>query len=404
MQEGTNAALHSCALPHWRLRALAHGCLRTARIVAVLAVPAIAIAQQADRAHTEALAQRASDRMQALRREADQLASREKTLLGDLRTLEIERQIKIEELRSLDAEVTDVQRDLTATSAQLATLQQEDEAARPELEARLVEMYKLGQARYVRLLLSTSDARRIGQASRTVGVLAKLDRDRIASHQRTVNALTAARATLEERGRRLEVLRAEASRASAAVTKAAQARNDMIADIDRQRDLNAQLEGELQTAQQNLQLALRGLAAGAVAPANVPASLPFKPFRGALEWPVAGTIRRPFVVSSGARSATSNGIEIGAADGAPVVSIHDGTVAFADAFTGFGNLVILDHGGQVFSLYGNLLEIGVAKGARVEAGQALGTVGASATGPSGLYFELRVDGQPVNPIQWLKKR
>jgi septal ring factor EnvC (AmiA/AmiB activator) len=257
----------------------------------------------------------------------------------------------------------------------------------------------------VRLLLSTSVVRRIGEASRTVGALAKLDRDRVAAHQRTVDALVSGRTTLEERGRRLEVLRAEASRASAEVARAAQARSDMIRAIDGQRDLTAQLEGELQLAQQSLQLALRDLAAGTPVPAtNIPASLPFKPFRGALEWPVAGTVQRRFTPSSGARGATSNGIEIGTADGAQVVSIHEGTVAFAGAFTGFGNMVILDHGGQAFSLYANLLDIGVTKGSRVEAGQALGTVGASPTGPAGLYFELRVDGQPVDPVQWLKKR
>ena len=79
-------------------------------------------------------------------------------------------------------------------------------------------------------------------------------------------------------------------------------------------------------------------------------------------------------------------------------------VAFADAFAGFGNLVILDHGLQTFSLYGDLLDISVKKGDRIEHGQALGTVGSSVTGPAGLYFELRVDGQTVDPLQWLRKR
>ena len=64
----------------------------------------------------------------------------------------------------------------------------------------------------------------------------------------------------------------------------------------------------------------------------------------------------------------------------------------------------VDHGAQAFSLYGNLLDIAVKKGANVEAGQALGTVGATLTGPAGLYFELRVDGQPVDPLQWFKKK
>ena len=92
------------------------------------------------------------------------------------------------------------------------------------------------------------------------------------------------------------------------------------------------------------------------------------------------------------------------AEGAPVRAIHDGVVAFADTFSGFGNLVIVDHGSRTFSLYGNLLEVAVKRGARLERGQVLGSVGAPPTGPAGLYFELRVDGQPVDPLQWLKRK
>jgi septal ring factor EnvC (AmiA/AmiB activator) len=55
-------------------------------------------------------------------------------------------------------------------------------------------------------------------------------------------------------------------------------------------------------------------------------------------------------------------------------------------------------------LYGNLLDVAVKRGARVEPGQVLGSVGATATGPAGLYFEMRVDGQPVDPLQWLKRK
>ena len=67
--------------------------------------------------------------------------------------------------------------------------------------------------------------------------------------------------------------------------------------------------------------------------------------------------------------------------------------------------MILDHGAQTFSLYGDLLDIAVKKGARIERGQPVG-IGRRRppSGADGLYFELRVDGQPVDPLQWLKKR
>ena len=84
--------------------------------------------------------------------------------------------------------------------------------------------------------------------------------------------------------------------------------------------------------------------------------------------------------------------------------VHDGVVAFAGPFGGFGNLLIVDHGAQNFSLYGNLLEMSVNKGDRLERGQPVGTVGLGPAGSSELHFELRIDGQSVDPLQWLKKQ
>jgi septal ring factor EnvC (AmiA/AmiB activator) len=363
---------------------------------ALVAVALPVTAQQADRARTEALARRAGERLQVLQREAERLASQESTLLNDLRKLEVERQLKGEELKQLDAEAARVGAELTATTERMEALQKSEAAERPELRARVVEIYKLGRARYLRLLLSTPDLRRIGQASRTVAAMAKLDRDRIASHQRTLAELKSVRATLQERQKAVTTVRAAAEKAQAAAQRAAQARSDLIRDIDRRRDLNAQLAGELQAAQTKLQLALRDIAGG-TPPADV-ASLPLKPFRGDLDWPVRGQVKRRF--SGG----TSKGIEIAANEGADAVAVHDGLVAFAGTFSGFGNLVILDHGSQTFSLYGDLLEIAVKKGAHMDRGQPVGSVGPTPSGSAGLYFELRIDGQPVDPLQWLKKR
>jgi septal ring factor EnvC (AmiA/AmiB activator) len=232
-----------------------------------------------------------------------------------------------------------------------------------------------------------------------LSALAKLDHDRVVSRQRTLDDLKQTRLTLEDRRRRLESLRAKAQSAEAALARSATARNDLVHEIDSRRDLNAQLVGELQAANQKLQLTLRDLA-------NAPpeaAALPIRPFRGDLEWPVTTStaVRRS---SRSASSAMSAGIDINAAEGAPVAAVHEGVVAYADAFGGFGNLVIIDHGAQSFSLYGNLLDMSVAKGARIERGDTVGTVGPAPAGPPELHFELRIDGQSVDPLQWLRKR
>src|SRR3954470_7431061 len=285
-----------------------------------------------ERARTEALARRATEGLQALQREADRLASEERTVIGDLRRLEIERQLKSDELKRVDADAATVQADLDATTARMTRLEESSRAEVPELQQRLVEVYKLGQARYLRLLLSTPDLRRLGQTTRTVAALAQLDRERVATHARTLTEMKQERRTLETRRAEFARLHAAAERAQAAAQRATQAKTDLIRDIDKKRDLNVQLSSELQAAQQRLQVTLRDLAAGGAPPEA--AQLPLRPFRGALEWPVEGTVARRF-----GRGSAANGVEINAPEGAAALAVHDGTVAFAGPFSGFGNLV-----------------------------------------------------------------
>ncbi len=230
-----------------------------------------------------------------------------------------------------------------------------------------------------------------------VSALAGQDRQRITAHQARMTELANARDSVQQRQAALRGLAAAATRASADAERAIGAHSALIHEIDARRDLNAQFAGELVTSQQRLQAVITGFA-GADA-----ASLPIGPFKGDLDWPVPGTVQLRFGATSGGRPA-SRGIEIGAPAGAAVHAVHDGTVAFADAFSGFGRLVIVDHGNQAFTLYGNLGEMEALRGTRVRRGDPVGTVGLASDGNAGIYFELRVDGQPVDPLQWLVKR
>jgi len=125
-----------------------------------------------------------------------------------------------------------------------------------------------------------------------------------------------------------------------------------------------------------------------------------------LDWPVAGRMLTPFgrrgAGVSGAPAQT--GVQFAVVEGSSVRAVHDGTVAFAGPFTGYGNLVILDHGAQTFSLYGQLGAPQVERGAKVERGHVVGTAGRILAGIPGMYFEMRVDGKPVDPLEWLKKK
>jgi septal ring factor EnvC (AmiA/AmiB activator) len=355
------------------------------------------MAQPAERERTESLSRRAADRLQALHREADALAAQERTLLGDLRRLEVEREIRTTELASVRTEARSVAREVTRLDAQVTLLTEQSQAALPDLRARLVTVYKLGRGQYARLLLSASDLRQFGQAVRLVSALAEQDRQRVRQHQTRLAEITAARAAARERQVQLRQLEVASETAQAAADRAFAAREALVHDIDTRRDLNAQFSSELLLAQQRLQASLNALSSGDAA------TLPIAPFKGALDWPAPGTIRQPFGATAGGRPPL-RGVEIVSADAGPVRAVHEGTVVYADIFAGYGRLVILDHGGQTFSLYGNLGQIDVAKGAHVEHGDPVGTVSPSGGSDGAFYFELRVDGRAVDPVQWLSKR
>jgi septal ring factor EnvC (AmiA/AmiB activator) len=97
-----------------------------------------------------------------------------------------------------------------------------------------------------------------------------------------------------------------------------------------------------------------------------------------------------------------NGIDIEAPVDTPVRAVHEGAVVFADRFRGYGLMVILDHG-RHHTLYAHLAESAVQTGQRLSAGSVVGTVGASGLEGQGLYFELRTQGKPEDPLGWLRK-
>ena len=345
---------------------------------------------------------RVSERLRALQAEAEQLLAAEKTLLVELRRLEVERSIRLEEQRSAEAQRATITKELETTSAHLEALDRAHAGQVPELSARLAEIYKLGSGGYLRLLLNVDDIREMGRAYRTVAALASLDRERVRAHQSTLTSLREAHREIETRQKAAAALEAEAGGASAAAARALEARSALVARIDAERDLNARLAGELDAARAKLSETVSSLAPGAAG------ALPFRPFRGALEWPVAGRAVTRFGVAASSSYGTSvarNGIDIAAAEGAQVLAVHEGAIAFAGPFSGFGTLVIVDHGDRAFTLYGYLASLAVTKGARVDKGGVVGTVGRPpAGGAPALYFEVRIDGKPTDPLQWLKPR
>jgi len=335
--------------------------------------------------------------MQALQREAEQLAAQSRSLLGDLRQLEVDRDLRTEEARQAEAAANTAQQELDATTVRVEALERERQAQLPDLRAQLVDIYKRGRTGYAAMLFATNDAREFARATRAIASLSRINERRIEQHRATLAALRAERANQEMNAAELRRQQQDAERARTAAQRAVTARAALINRIDARRDLTAQFLGELQVAYEKLQqITFSGPG---------PVAVPITPFRGVLDWPVTGRLTGRFGQSNRPAGTTvRNGIEIAVPEGTPVRAVHGGTVAFAGPFTGFGTLVIVDHGGSAFTLYGSLGSAAVDRGTGVDAGTELGRTGTGPDSMPGLYFEVRIDGRSVDPLQWLKPR
>ena len=349
----------------------------------------------------KAQAGRAERRIRALQAEADRLAAQSRTVFGELRKLEIDRAIKQEELTKAERELARVTMDRDATAKRFAALEATRISGTPGVAERLVELSKRGRAGYVQLLLASNDVRAMGRMARGVAAVAELDRVRLETHRMTLAAEKAALDELIRQRAAVAALQKNAARAKAAVDAAVNARNRMIDDLDRRRDLAAQFVSELQEAQRQMEQMIAKAGSAPVV------TLPIRAFRGDLPWPMTGKVLQRFGRLPAGRFGTTivrNGIEVAGREGADVQAVHEGTVAYAAPFTGFGTLVIVDHGQSAFTLYGHLAEAVVTPGTNVSRGTVVGSLGQSPSGGAALYFEVRIDGRPADPLQWLGRQ
>jgi septal ring factor EnvC (AmiA/AmiB activator) len=128
----------------------------------------------------------------------------------------------------------------------------------------------------------------------------------------------------------------------------------------------------------------------------------FAQLKGRLSLPTRGELANRFGTPRQEGGTTWKGIFIRAQNGAEVKAIAPGRIVFADWLRGFGNLAIVDHGDGYLSVYGNNESLFKAVGQPVKPGETIASVGNSGGNPeTGLYFELRHLGQPLDPLKWV---
>lgn len=352
------------------------------------------------------------------REKADEARRRETSVLGELEQVSRSLAEKQREVARLDARIRRVQADLAAIRSEMGKLENSRTAQEEALARRLAALYRVqAQGGALPLILSGGDPIERILAARHLATLATLDARLIREYRGTSDRLEDRRGREEARQRELAELRADARREHAEVDRDAAKRRILLAKVRDERAYHERMVGELTESARRLEAFIRELRerqrqAARVAPPRSASPAPAAPGgtvgRGRLPWPAEGRIISAFGAQVHPRFGTRtfrNGIDIEAQEGTDVTSVLPGQVAYAGWFRGYGNLIILDHGNETYTLYAHVADISVKEGEDVRQGQRIGAVGdtGSLAGPR-LYFEVRYQGKPQDPEQWLRQR
>lgn len=380
-----------------------------------------------------------------------------KSIAQERRKLEDARGEAARKLREADEQVGKSSRSLSDTEtalkreeAALAQLQQQRDdmrlrlgRQRQQLTALVRASYQLGGDAPLKVLLSQD---RVADANRALAYHRYIQRDRaqkIAALSTELKALDEVEREIAARRAQLDATRNQQRAQVVALAKDRKANAALTADLDeRYKDRSAREKAlgqdarSLETLLANLRAAAaraererraeaRRLAAqeaaekkaAATSPRNAgdkaatatrtprPAVANAPALKvGGLGWPLSGNLLARF----GGRmpdGRTSAGVLIGAPTGSTVTAVADGSVVFSEWMTGYGLILIIDHGNGYMSLYAHNESLLRDAGDRVKRGDALAKVGTSGgQGTPALYFELRRNGQPVDPSSWLQRR
>jgi len=308
-----------------------------------------------------------------------------------------ELQLAIETEQRVDAE-------RQATEAEIAVLGTRIAKQKDELKHRLGALYRLGGLSYLRMLLEVENERNPLQAISMLSWLVSRDSRAVTRFQESQRQLAAQQIELAARLKQLHETRLVVEQRRREIAASHAQKQAVLARLRTEESGSEHQLVALEEKARRLERLVQLLAKqkrGEVVPAGDITSV-----QGALQWPIDGKVIERFGKQINPKFSTvtmNNGLKIEAVPGTAVHAVFQGTVLFSQWFKGYGNLIILDHGNRIFSLYGNLKAPVVAVGQSITTGQTIAGVGESEDALSGyLYFEIREDNHPQDPQKWLR--
>mgnify|MGYP000867457655 CR=1 FL=1 len=316
------------------------------------------------------------------------------------------------EINALTGDIAATQNKIDETQKRLDTKKEELERSIDGLNGRLRNMYKSGTIGFIDVILSSGDVSELLSNLEMVKRIYSGDKDLVESLEKEYAAiekeqeeLNGLRAELDKKKSALaekeKALRADKASVEGKKAQVQESNATLQADMEELQAQSAAIERELQAAYA-AQRANSGSSGGSTGSTGNVGGPTYS--GGSMEWPVPSSrhITSPFgwrVHPIFGDMRFHSGIDISCSGGAAIVAANSGTVFAARYMSGYGNTIIVDHGGGISTLYAHNSSLYVSAGQKVSRGQTI--AGAGSTGNSTgvhLHFEVRVDGTPVDPL------
>lgn len=362
------------------------------------------------------------ERIERLRKEIEQAQGDQAEAADDLKQSEKRISEVNRTLRELDERERALNLELKDIEAEIQRTEREVGRQREHLAELVRRQYIQGDNDALKLFLS---GRNPAEASRLLEYLGYIGRARAAlieEHEASLARLRELEGEARNRHERLREVKREQLAQRQALEREKQARQKVLQSLSSKIQKQRQEVATLVRDEQRLTRLIERLARLAATPKPPPATpaapgqrttrlpdaslsgLDFPRLRGQLALPVAGEITARFGQPRAGGGPAWKGLFIRAGSGQDVRAVGSGVVAFADWLRGFGNLIVIDHGGGYLSLYSNNESLYKQVGERVRAGDVIASVGnTGGQAEHGLYFELRYQGRPFDPLSWVKK-
>lgn len=342
------------------------------------------------------------DRIEGMRKMLQATRGRQDSVQAELQRVEERVGAVTHALRDIEQQLQQARRRLAQSESRAAQLRTSLDRQRDALSRQVRASYAFGRQEQLKILLNQGDPATVRRALVYYDYLNRSRTQRIRQALEDLETLRQVQASVAEQQQRLKALRQHQVAQKEALERSRQEREQVLAAIehtlqDQDRELQGMLrdERELQQVLQALQQALSDI------PMEFQDGKAFAQSKGALPWPAAGRLINRFGTARAGGKLRWRGVLISANTGAEVRAVSRGRVAFANWLRGYGLLLIIDHGDGFMSLYGHNQSLYKDVGEWVQGGEVVATVGDSGgQDRPGLYFELRRDGEPVNPVTW----